>query len=227
VRLLEEFVRLQLADGKKLNAAALSLGLLTAPFALNKEPSTGAKTAVTAAKKTATKKPIEKKAEKPEAPKRAKLKTTAASSVSSTSTKTWSRQELLKMVEVEAERVGIDPAFVDAIIRTESNYNPLATSHMGAQGIMQFMPATAADEGLDDPYDPSKAIPAGVRHLKKLLDRFDGDYELAAAAYNSGAKNVDRYGGIPPFKETQGYVPAVMKRMEGSPFAKATQELDF
>ncbi|MCL2170645.1 MAG: lytic transglycosylase domain-containing protein [Defluviitaleaceae bacterium] len=105
---------------------------------------------------------------------------------------------------------GIDSTLIRAIIRAESSYNPNAVSHAGAMGLMQLMPGTAAFLGVDDPFNIRQNIYAGTMYIARQLARFNGDIELALAAYNAGAGNVERFGGIPPFAETQTYVPRVL-----------------
>lgn len=109
-----------------------------------------------------------------------------------------------------ARQHGIHPALVHAVISVESAYNPNALSHAGAQGLMQLMPATARRFGVTDAYDPIQNIQGGVTYLRFLLDKFE-DLSLALAGYNAGEGNVMKYGNkIPPFKETQQYVPRVL-----------------
>lgn len=102
----------------------------------------------------------------------------------------------------------VDINLVRAVITVESAYKPKARSHKGAMGLMQLMPATAREYGVRNAYDPAENINAGVRHLKRLLDRFD--LRLAVAAYNAGAGAVERFGGIPPYRETREYVRKVL-----------------
>lgn len=111
----------------------------------------------------------------------------------------------------EADRHEIDPALVKAIIMAESGYNPNAISEKGAKGLMQLMPSTAQDLGVDDVFNPQQNISGGVRYFKKLVNRFDGDIKLALAAYNAGSKKVRHYQGIPPYKSTHYYIEKVFK----------------
>ena len=112
-------------------------------------------------------------------------------------------------IRAAAARFGVDEALVRAIVHAESAFNPNAVSHKGAQGLMQLIPATADRFDVADPFDPAQNIAGGVQYLAWLLDRFDDNITLAAAGYNAGEGNVDRYGGVPPFDETQRYVGRV------------------
>jgi len=114
-----------------------------------------------------------------------------------------------KLVREAAERHNMDPALVRAVIQTESNWNPTAYSRKGAGGLMQLIPTTAQRYGANDVFNPQQNIDAGVRHLKGLLERYNGNLELALAAYNAGEGAVDRAHGIPAFRETRNYVQKV------------------
>jgi soluble lytic murein transglycosylase-like protein len=104
---------------------------------------------------------------------------------------------------------GVDPALLRAIIHAESAFNPNAVSIKGAQGLMQLMPGTASDLGVDNPFDATQNIRGGAQYVAELLKQFNGDPRLATAAYNAGAQNVQKYKGVPPFDETQVYVERV------------------
>ncbi len=103
----------------------------------------------------------------------------------------------------------VEPALVKAVIAAESNFNPEAVSHKGARGLMQLMPETAVEMGINDPMIPAENVLGGTRYLRRMIDRY-GDWERALAAYNAGPEAVDRYGGIPPYRETQDYVRRVL-----------------
>jgi soluble lytic murein transglycosylase len=103
----------------------------------------------------------------------------------------------------------VQPALVKAVIAAESGFDAGAVSRKGAQGLMQLMPATAEQLGVEDPFQPSENVRGGTRYLRKMLDRY-GDLSRAIAAYNAGPSAVDRYGGIPPYRETQDYVNRVL-----------------
>ncbi len=120
------------------------------------------------------------------------------------------RDRFEPLVREHANRHSLRPELVRAVIQVESGFNARARSPKGAMGLMQLMPATAMDLGVRDPYDPADNIRGGTTYLRRLLDRFDGDEELALAAYNAGPGAVDRYGRqVPPYRETQDYVKKV------------------
>jgi soluble lytic murein transglycosylase-like protein len=108
-----------------------------------------------------------------------------------------------------AQHNAVEESLIRAIIHAESAYQPDAQSPKGAQGLMQLMPATQAELKVSNPFDPHDNILGGARYLSQLLDQFDGDFELAAAAYNAGPNAVNKYGGVPPYDETQEYVRRV------------------
>ena len=107
-----------------------------------------------------------------------------------------------------SEAHGVDPLLVRALIQVESNYRPRARSHKGAMGLMQLMPSTAREYKVRNPYDPKANIEAGIKHLKSLIDRFG--VELALAAYNAGPAAVQKFKGIPPYRETRNYVSKIL-----------------
>lgn len=114
------------------------------------------------------------------------------------------------LIHTTAVRHQIDEQLLHAVIKTESGYNPSAVSRAGAVGLMQLMPDTARRFGVSNRIDPVQNVNGGTRYLKFLLRRYNGNVPLSVAAYNAGEKAVDKYGGIPPYRETQGYVASVM-----------------
>ena len=120
---------------------------------------------------------------------------------------------LEKNFEEAAQKYNVPKNLIKAIAKAESDFRPDATSKAGAQGIMQLMPATARELGVSDSYDPYQNIMGGTKYISQMLQKYDGDISLALAAYNAGSNNVAKYGGIPPFKETQNYVVKVTQYM--------------
>jgi soluble lytic murein transglycosylase len=105
----------------------------------------------------------------------------------------------------------LDSDLLRAVVQTESNYDPDAVSKKGAVGLMQLMPETARRMGVTDPFHPAENLEAGARHLRRLIQKYEGRLPLALSAYNAGEKAVERYEGIPPFPETRNYVEKVLK----------------
>jgi soluble lytic murein transglycosylase-like protein len=122
------------------------------------------------------------------------------------------RTDLRRAIEAAARATDLSPEFLEAVARTESGLDPAAVSPAGAIGVMQLMPGTAAALGVD-PHDPSQNIMGGARYLRTQLDRFEGQIDLALAAYNAGSGRVVRFGGMPPFPETRAYVGRNLDRL--------------
>lgn len=128
--------------------------------------------------------------------------------------KTTTRTEIDNLIEKYSNKNGLDKDFVKALVKQESGFNPNATSKCGAMGLMQLMPTTAQGLGVSNAYDIEENIAGGTRYLKSMIDRFNGDEKLALAAYNAGPNAVKKYGGIPPYQETQNYVKNVLNIYE-------------
>jgi len=133
------------------------------------------------------------------------------------------------LIEASAHEHAVDPRLVKSVMLVESGFNPAAISKKGARGLMQLMPATAAEHGISDVHDPKQNIAAGTRHLSRLLSYYGGDLVKSLAAYNAGEAAVDRYDGVPPYDETQLYVRKTLaayygKSTLGGGFGKPASE---
>ena len=113
------------------------------------------------------------------------------------------------IVQEAAELYDMDPHLIRAVMQAESAFHPYAVSRAGAEGLMQLMPELSDEMGVNNAFDPRENIMGGVRYLKRLLDYHDGNIDLALASYNAGPGNVERYGGVPPFRETRNYVKTI------------------
>jgi soluble lytic murein transglycosylase len=116
-----------------------------------------------------------------------------------------------RLIDKVARAEGLNSDLLRAVVETESNYDPNAVSKKGAVGLMQLMPETAQGMGVTDPFHPEANLKGGARHLRRLIDKYEGKLTLALSAYNAGEKAVERYKGIPPFPETQDYVRKVLR----------------
>lgn len=128
---------------------------------------------------------------------------------SATAARPLSGDVLHQLVQETAQKHNVDPNLVSAVISTESNWNTSAISRKGAQGLMQLVPETAQQFGVFNAFDPAQNVEAGTRYLRSLLERYNGDLPKALAAYNAGPRAVDRWGGVPDFRETREYVRKV------------------
>jgi soluble lytic murein transglycosylase len=121
-----------------------------------------------------------------------------------------------RIIDQTSLKYNIEPAVIKAVITAESDWNPAAVSHKGAIGLMQLMPGTARDMQVSNPYDPEENIEGGTKYLRWLLNRFNGNLDLALAAYNAGPSKVERSGGIPSIRETSKYVKNVTRIYKGT-----------
>lgn len=114
-----------------------------------------------------------------------------------------------EIIQEAAAEYDVDPLLIRAVMQAESAFHPYAVSRAGAEGLMQLMPELATEMGVNDSFDPRENIMGGARYLKRLLDYHNGNLDLALASYNAGPGNVQRYGGVPPFRETRKYVKTI------------------
>lgn len=140
----------------------------------------------------------------------AKAAAASATSYVPSASGSGSSSEFDSIIKEASAKYNVEPALIKAVIHQESAFNPQATSYCGAQGLMQLMPETAADLGVKNAYDPRENIMGGAKYLSQLKQMFNGDLTKTIAAYNAGPGNVQQYGGVPPFQETQNYVDKVL-----------------
>ena len=129
----------------------------------------------------------------------------------------WGRSRIHALIREAAAVYDVDPALVRAMVWVESGYDPYAVSPRGARGLMQLTAVTAREVGVSNPFDPRQNVFGGVKYLSRLLKRHDGDVALALASYNAGPGAVRRFGGVPPYEQTQGYLTKIRRRFRGVP----------
>lgn len=139
----------------------------------------------------------------------AQLYTNTAQSIS-TKTDYSSKGKIQELISRVSQKHGVDEKLVNALVKQESGFNPNAKSRVGAMGLMQLMPSTAKGLGVTNPMDPEQNVEGGVKYLKSMLNKYNGNVILALAAYNAGPGAVDKYDGVPPYKETQNYVRSIL-----------------
>lgn len=130
------------------------------------------------------------------------------------SSQSKSSSDYSQLIEAASKKYNINSNIINAVIKAESGYNSTAVSRTGAMGLMQLMPGTAEALGVNNAFDPRENIDGGARYLKDMLSKFGGNLELALAAYNAGPNSVIKYGGIPPYEETQNYVRKIMSSLK-------------
>lgn len=128
-----------------------------------------------------------------------------------------SKVEIQSLIAKVAKEQNVDERLINAVVQAESDYNPMEVSHAGAQGLMQLMPETAKSVGVRNPFDPYENLTGGTKYLKQMINRYEGNLEIALAAYNAGPGNVDKAGGVPNFAETKRYVNKILTRLNQRP----------
>lgn len=130
------------------------------------------------------------------------------------------------LIRAASKKHGVDEKLITHVIESESNFNPRAISPRMAYGLMQLLPQTAVRFGVEDVFNPAQNIDAGTRYLKELLEMYNRDTGLALAAYNAGPEKVERYGGVPPYRETQDYVRRIKAKLATPPTTPAKQQIN-